>query len=105
MFELTVERCMAEGLVGAEGFAVDTSLIRADLYCQHSAPSEEGLPPDVAGRAVSEYLDVLDDAAFGGSTPATAQRINLTDPTARWTAAAREAVTSACRTDWPSSAG
>jgi transposase len=30
LFEMTVERCMAEGLVGGEGFAVDASLIRAD---------------------------------------------------------------------------
>ena len=31
LFEMTVERCMAEGLVGGEGFAVDASLIRADV--------------------------------------------------------------------------
>jgi transposase len=29
---MTVERCMAEGLVGGEGFAVDASLIRADVH-------------------------------------------------------------------------
>ena len=89
LFELTVERCMAEGLVGAEGFAVDASLIRADVHRQRSVPGEEGLPPKAAGRAVSEYLDVLDDAAFGGSTPVTPKRINLTDPASRWTAATR----------------
>ena len=91
LFEMTVERCMAEGLVGAEGFAVDASLIRADVHRQRSVPGEEGLPPEAAGRAVSEYLDVLDDAAFGGATPVTPKRINLTDPAARWTAATREA--------------
>ena len=90
LFELTVERCMAEGLVGAEGFAVDASLIRADVHRQRSVPGEEGLPPEAAGRAVAEYLEVLDDAAFGGSTPVTPKRINLTDPAARWTAATRE---------------
>lgn len=89
LFELTVERCMAEGLVGAEGFAVDTSLIRADVHRQRSVPGEEGLPPEAAGRAVAECLDVLDDAAFGGSTPVTPKRINLTDPASRWTAATR----------------
>jgi len=91
LFEMTVERCMSEGLVGAEGFAVDASLIRADVYRQRSVPGEEGLPPGTAGRAVREYLDVLDDAAFGGATPVTPKRINLTDPAARWTAATREA--------------
>jgi len=31
LFETTVERCMVEGLVGGEGFAVDASFIRADV--------------------------------------------------------------------------
>jgi transposase len=91
LFEMTVERCMREGLVGAEGFAVDASLIRADVHRQRSVPGEEGLPPEAAGRAVAEYLEVLDDAAFGGATPVEPKRINLTDPAARWTAATREA--------------
>lgn len=91
LFEMTVERCIAEGLVGAEGFAVDASLIRADVHRQRSVPGEQGLPPEAAGRAVREYLDVLDDAAFGGATPVTPKRLNLTDPAARWTAATREA--------------
>ncbi len=29
LFEATVERCMAEGLVGGEGFSVDASMIKA----------------------------------------------------------------------------
>jgi transposase len=91
LFEMTVERCMAEGLVGGEGFAVDASLIRADVHRQRSVPGEEGLPPQAVGRAVREYLDVLDDAAFGGATPVIPKRINLTDPASRWTAATREA--------------
>ena len=91
LFEMTVERCMAEGLVGGEGFAVDASLIRADVHRQRSVPGEEGLPPAAVGRAVREYLEVLDDAAFGGATPVTPKRINLTDPASRWTAATREA--------------
>jgi transposase len=90
LFEMTVERCMAEGLVGAEGFAVDASLIRADVHRQRSVPGEEGLPSEATGRAVAEYLEVLDDAAFGGSTPVPPKRINITDPAARWTAATRE---------------
>ena len=91
LFEMTVERCMTEGLVGAEGFAVDASLIRADVHRQRSVPGDQGLPPEAAGRAVTEYLEVLDDAAFGNVTPVEPKRINLTDPAARWTAATREA--------------
>src|SRR5580692_9292661 len=32
LFETVVERCLAEGLVGADGFAVDASLIAADAH-------------------------------------------------------------------------
>jgi transposase len=37
IFETVVERCLAEGLVVGEGFAVDANLIAADADC--SAPS------------------------------------------------------------------
>lgn len=100
LFEMTVERCMAEGLVGGEGFAVDASLIRADVHRQRSVPGEEGLPSEAVGRAVREYLEVLDDAAFGGATPVTPKRINLTDPASRWTAATREAAFYAYSTNY-----
>lgn len=36
-FEAAVTRCMAEGLVGGEGFATDASLIKADPNKQRSA--------------------------------------------------------------------
>ena len=68
--------------MGVEGFAVDASLIRADVHRQRSVPGEEGLPPKAAGRAVTEYLEVLDDAAFGGATPVEPKRINLSEPAA-----------------------
>jgi transposase len=90
VFETTVRRCMAEGLVGGEGFAVDASLIRADVNRQRAVSGEDGLPPEASGRAVQEYLAVLDDAAFGGSTPVLPKRLAPTDPAARWTAASRE---------------
>jgi len=41
LFETVVARCMAEGLVGADGFAVDASLIAADANKQRSVPSDE----------------------------------------------------------------
>jgi len=63
LFEITVERCLAEGLVGGEGFAIDGSLIRADANRQRCEPE---LPSEASSRAVREYLEVLDDAAFGG---------------------------------------
>ena len=80
LFEMTVARCMAEGLVGGEGFAVDARLIRADVHRQRSVPGEQGLPREAVGRAVREYLDVLDDAAFGGATPVTPNGSTLPTP-------------------------
>ena len=41
LFEATVARCMAEGLVGGEGFATDASLIKADANKQRSAAAGE----------------------------------------------------------------
>jgi transposase len=90
LFETTVGRCMAEGLVGGEAFAVDASLIRADVDRQRAVPGSEGLPPEAAGHAVREYLAVLDDAAFGAATPVVPKQLAPTDPAARWTAASRE---------------
>src|SRR5580700_2732445 len=87
LFEATVARCMAEGMVGGEGFAVDASLIKADANRQRSVPGNDGLPAEAASHAVCEYLAVLDDAAFGAATPVTPKFISLADPAARWTGA------------------
>jgi transposase len=87
VFETTVRRCMAEGLVGGEGFAVDASMIKADANRQRGVPGSEGLPPEAVNHAVREYLAVLDDAAFGGATPVVPKFISPADPAARWTGA------------------
>ena len=66
MFESVVQRCMAEGLVGADGFAVDASLIAADANKQRSVASKDWKLEEVkenAVRAAREYLATLDDAA------------------------------------------
>ena len=90
LFETIVERCMAEGLAGADGFAVDASLIAADANKQRSVPSDEWKPEEVkdkACRAVREYLATLDDAAFGAASPVTPKFISRSDPAAQWTGA------------------
>jgi Transposase DDE domain len=87
LFETVLRRCIDEGLVGGEGFAVDASLIKADANRQDGIEGEKGLPPQVAGRAVDEYLTVLDDAAFGAATEVTRKFISPADPAARWTGA------------------
>jgi transposase len=88
LFEVTVRRCMAEGIVGGEGFVVDASMIRADASRQKGVANPEDLNPEDASRAVGEYLAVLDDAAFGAATDVSPKFVSPTDPAARWTAAA-----------------
>jgi len=87
LFEIVLRRCLDEGLVGKESLAVDASLIKADANRQNGIEGEKGLPPEAAGRAVDEYLAVLDDAAFGAATEVVPKFISPADPAARWTGA------------------
>src|SRR6202035_2149732 len=89
LFETVLQRCIDEGLVGGAGFAVDASLIHADAGDRNRVEGAVGLPPDAAGRAVEEYLAVLDDAAFGTASGVTPKFIAPADPATRWTAAHR----------------
>jgi transposase len=72
--------CMAEGLVNGEGFAVDASLIEADANRQKGVEGSRGLPPEMASRAIDEYLAVLDDVAFGAATEVTPKYLSPADP-------------------------
>src|SRR3989440_2229035 len=89
LFETVLQRCIDEGLVGGEGFAVDASLIQADASDRTRIEGAAGLPPDAVGRAVEEYIAVLDDAAFGAASEVTPKFIAPADPATRWTAAHR----------------
>src|SRR5580698_4496711 len=87
LFETVVGRCMKEGIVGGEAFAVDASIIVADAHRRRGVAKIEDLDP-TSNRAVGEYLSVLDDAAFGGATSVEPKTISPTDPAARYTASA-----------------
>jgi hypothetical protein len=90
LFESVVRRCIAEGLVSADGFAVDASLIAADANKQRSVPSRDWKPEEIkknAVRAAREYLATLDDAAFGAASPVTPKFVSRSDPAAQWTGA------------------
>jgi transposase len=89
LFETVLQRCIDEGMVGGEGFAVDASLIAADVGDRSRVEGAAGLPPEATSRAVEEYLAALDDAAFGAATEVTPKFIAPADPAARWTAAHR----------------
>ncbi|GGE02742.1 hypothetical protein GCM10011390_21990 [Aureimonas endophytica] len=87
LFETVLARCIEEGLVGGEGFAVDGSLIRADASRQKGVEPADWSAPSEPSRAVEEYLAVLDDAAFGAATPVVPKFVSPVDPAARWTGA------------------
>ena len=92
VFERVVEACIAAGLVGGEGFAVDASLIAADANKQRSIPGSQWKKtgdPETASRAVREYLATLDDAAFGAASDVTPKFVSPSDPAAQWTGAMR----------------
>ena len=90
VFETVVRRCMAEGLVGGDGFAVDASLIRADANKQRSAEGSEEVDWEALAatrRSVREYLDTLDEAAWGGASETKPKFVSRSDPAAQWTGA------------------
>src|SRR5215471_20865523 len=94
VFERVVAACIAAGLVGGEGFAVDASLIEADANKSRSIPGSQwnkDIDPERASRAVSEYLATLDDAAYGAATPVIPKFVSPSDPAAQWTGALKSA--------------
>jgi transposase len=91
VFERVVEACIAAGLVGGQGFAVDASLIVADANKQRSIPGSEWKKEHDgrASRAVKEYLATLDDAAWGVASDVVPKFVSPSDPAAQWTGAMR----------------
>ena len=90
MFERVVEACIAAGLVGGEGFAVDASLIQADANKQRSIAGQDwrrDRDPARSSRAVKEYLATLDDTAWGAASEVVPKFVSPSDPAAQWTGA------------------
>src|SRR5579863_6908219 len=101
LFETALPRCIDEGLVGGGGFAGGASLIHADTGDRNRVEGTSGLPPAAVGRAVEEYLAVLDDAAFGAASEVTPKFIAPADPATRWTAAHHGRAFFAYSTNYP----
>src|SRR5215204_1869340 len=94
VFERVVGTCIAAGLVGGEGFAVDASLIQADANKHRSIPGAEwnkDIDPERARRAVKEYLTALDDPVYGAASEVMPKFVSPSDPAAQWTGALRNA--------------
>src|SRR6478735_7594583 len=63
VFESVLRRCMTEGLVGGEGFAIDASVVRADANRARGVPGAEAIDwskGDGPTRAVREYLEAIE---------------------------------------------
>jgi transposase len=85
MFDTVVTRCIEEGLVRGEGFAIDASFVRADVSRQRAEHSPvDWTPSKVQTRPVKEYLDVLEQDA---TLNRTQKSVSLTDPMAQWSGA------------------
>jgi len=85
VFETVVQSCIEEHLVKGEGFAVDGSILQADVSRQNSVWKNKVVdwgPAATQSRAVKEYLESLDNV----DAPTTRASTSLTDPEARWTA-------------------
>jgi transposase len=93
VFEAVLRRCMSEGLVGGEGFAVDASVIKADANRANVTTPEvpkDWPGGDVPSRAVRDYLTALDEnnpIPPDAAPTATPRVVSLSDPQARYTAA------------------
>jgi transposase len=86
VFERVLARCLAEGLVGGEGFATDASVIKADANRQRGVPGAQATWDKTMPltRPVREYLEALDTSENDQALP---KNISLTDPGSQWTAA------------------
>ena len=84
-------RCIEEGLASGQRLAVDASLIQADANRQNSAPQSDWEPDKIdssdAPRAVREYLETLNDEAFGAASAVEPKFTSHSDPATQWTGA------------------
>jgi transposase len=90
LFETVVQRCMAEGLVDGSAFAIDASLIAADANKQRAVAGSDEVDWEAIARtrrSVREYLDTLDQAAWGAASETVPKFISKADPAAQWTGA------------------
>ena len=94
VFETVVRGCMAAGLVGGEGFAVDASVIEADAsrFRRVEGSEVDWTEAQRSARPVREYLAALD----GEHSPTNPERkpkaLSRSDPTAAWTTRGRHKV-------------
>ncbi len=91
LFETSVASCIAEGLVSGQRMAIAASLTGADANIQNPTPKEEWEAARIdqadAPYSTREYLDMLDEAAFGARSEIQPKFTSHSDPESQWTAA------------------
>ncbi len=90
VFEEGVRGCVASGLVGGEGFAIDASVMEADAsrFKRVEGSEIDWTDEERARRPIREYLDALD----GGSPARPPKALSPIDPGAAWTTRGRHKV-------------
>src|SRR5262245_18735603 len=94
VFEAVVRACMHAGLVKAEGFAVDASVMEANASRYHGKSPDEIVwdEPERQTRAVREYLARLEGEAESNPDRKAPKVISPSDPCSAWTAKANKRV-------------
>lgn len=85
VFEQVLQHCIAKGLVGGEGFAIDASIIKADANRQRGVSRDDVIDWGEANsitRPVREYFEKLDEDSDYKTSP---KKRSLTDPLSQWT--------------------
>jgi transposase len=92
IFESVVRACMAAGLVGGEGFAVDASVIEANASRFNRVTGGVAIDwtdEQQARRPVAEYLAALDSETPPTNPERAPKAISPSDPCAAWTTRGR----------------
>ncbi len=94
VFERVVGQCMAAGLVGGEGFAVDASVIEADAsrFQRGEGASIDWTDAQLACRPVREYVAALESENPTTNPERPPKALSPIDPAAAWTTRGRNKV-------------
>jgi transposase len=94
VFEEVVCGCMAAGLVGGEGFAVDASVIETDAsrFQRVEGAEVDWTPEQRASRPVQEYLSALESETPPINPDQPPKALSPSDPSAAWTRRGRHKV-------------
>jgi transposase len=94
VFDEVVCGCMAAGLVGGEGFAVDASVIEADAsrFQRVEGAQVDWSEQQLSRRAIKDYMDALESENPPINPKQKPKALSPTDPAAAWTTRGRHKV-------------